>query len=107
MKKRFSVIPHDPRLVDRYFSCCSNSCMYRRECAQHVTAGDFRMEGGFTPDVVLLNGRVLCASQNSPASSLDEDTPSDVVDDGCVHFENGRVQPRFDRYLNDMDWPSE
>lgn len=31
--------------------CLSKDCAYRKECAQHITAGDFRTEGGFAPQI--------------------------------------------------------
>jgi len=31
--------------------CCEDKeCPYNRECANHATAGDFRSEGGFSPE---------------------------------------------------------
>lgn len=29
--------------------CASKDCRFKRECANHVTAGEFRSEDGFTP----------------------------------------------------------
>lgn len=31
--------------------CQDNLCPHRKECANHCTAGDFRVEGGSTPDL--------------------------------------------------------
>lgn len=36
--------------LDKY-GCCTASCVYSRECAQHESAGDFRSESGFTPQL--------------------------------------------------------
>ena len=32
---------------------CEESCYHQSECANHTTAGDFRSEGGFTPNLLL------------------------------------------------------
>lgn len=36
--------------LDKYGCCLSSGCLYRKECAQHSSAGDFRSEDGFRPD---------------------------------------------------------
>lgn len=35
--------------------CNSEDCIFRKECANHASAGDFRSEGGFTPELSLLS----------------------------------------------------
>ncbi len=35
-------------------------CMNSRDCAQHITAGDFRTEGGDTPSLYLYDTKVYC-----------------------------------------------
>jgi hypothetical protein len=35
-------------------SCLSETCSYRKECANHATAGDYRSEDGFAPDLSVL-----------------------------------------------------
>jgi hypothetical protein len=32
---------------------CMEDCLYSRECANHYTAGDFRMKNGFSPQVIV------------------------------------------------------
>ncbi len=34
--------------------CLDKNCFYKHECAQHITAGDFRTEGGITPKLVVI-----------------------------------------------------
>ncbi len=36
--------------LDEYGCCESATCGFRKECAQHGSAGDFRSEDGFTPE---------------------------------------------------------
>lgn len=38
--------------------CLSETCCYKKECANHTTAGDFRSENGFTPKLHLVSGDV-------------------------------------------------
>jgi hypothetical protein len=37
--------------IDGHGCCLSATCLYRKTCAQHETAGDFRSEGGFSPKI--------------------------------------------------------
>lgn len=41
--------------------CEDNDCGYIRDCANHSSAGDFRSEGGSTPDVKLIDGKIVCS----------------------------------------------
>ena len=36
--------------------CDDDSCPYTRDCANHITAGMHREEGGFTPKLRVLDG---------------------------------------------------
>jgi len=38
-------------LLGMFPECQSKKCTLRKECANHCTAGDFRMEDGGTPDL--------------------------------------------------------
>lgn len=38
-------------LSARYPECQEDNCHYRRECANHQSAGDWRSEDGLTPDL--------------------------------------------------------
>lgn len=48
---------------DEYRCCVSTTCLFRRECAQHTSAGDFRTEGGFRPEIF----GDECFTANQPA----------------------------------------
>lgn len=37
--------------LDLYNTCLSKTCPFRKECAQHTSAGDFRSERGFSPQI--------------------------------------------------------
>lgn len=37
--------------LDSYNCCTTDKCFFRRECAQHKSAGDFRSESGFAPEI--------------------------------------------------------
>lgn len=43
-----------------FFECREQLCPFRRECAQHETAGDFRTEGGFTPELLIIGNACYC-----------------------------------------------
>ena len=40
--------------------CLSKTCVFNRECANHETAGDYRSEDGFKPEIVEINGEYYC-----------------------------------------------
>lgn len=48
--------------------CISNICKFSRECANHTTAGDFRTEDGFTPEITVVSGEVVCLTQDRAVS---------------------------------------
>lgn len=52
-------------LDGKFLNCNSGDCPFRRECAQHETAGDFRSEGGFSPVVEKQNDDYICLTRNA------------------------------------------
>lgn len=46
--------------------CQEKNCWYMNECANHYTAGDYRREGGFTPDIVRQDDKFFCNTKDSP-----------------------------------------
>ncbi len=48
--------------------CCSEDCKFHQSCAVHASAGDFRMEDGFTPELSILSRvRAKCVTFDRPA----------------------------------------
>ena len=45
--------------------CLEKECLWKRECASHETAGDFRSEGGARPLLKLMNGELHCDTFDS------------------------------------------
>lgn len=43
--------------------CQDDICAHKRECANHRTAGDFRMEDGATPDLTLVGAEWMCSKE--------------------------------------------
>lgn len=50
--------------------CTVEHCVFKFECANHKTAGDYRNEDGFTPDITEEDGQFLCATKDAP---MDDD----------------------------------
>jgi hypothetical protein len=51
-------------VYSQYPACEDVHCLFRKQCANHTTAGDFRSEDGLTPDLKEIeNGEWWC-SQN-------------------------------------------
>lgn len=44
--------------------CKSEDCKYRNDCANHVTAGDYRYEDGIKPELVEVGGEFFCATHD-------------------------------------------
>lgn len=52
------------------FSCKSDDCPYRQECAQHDSAGDFRDEDGFTPELFMTDSGVNCETKDKKPANV-------------------------------------
>lgn len=53
--------------INEYGECESRTCPFARECAQHRTAGDFRSEDGFSPDITLSGEKhAICGTFSQP-----------------------------------------
>lgn len=50
---------------NKYLNCESEDCPFRKECAQHTTAGDFRSESGFSPKVEKVGDDYFCKTRDS------------------------------------------
>lgn len=52
--------------------CLDETCPYRRDCANHVTAGDFREEGGLTPNLKLIRKELKDAITGQPSGYVEQ-----------------------------------
>jgi hypothetical protein len=52
--------------------CLSKTCSFRKECANHESAGDYRSEDGFRPDLFEKNGEYFCNTADEPMMDLDD-----------------------------------
>lgn len=50
--------------------CIEQGCPFWNKCAQHETAGDYRSEGGFTPDLYHKNGEWVCKMVPTTSSGM-------------------------------------
>lgn len=46
--------------------CHSLECKFNRECANHITAGDYRTEGGFKPEITKAGDDYMCVTADRP-----------------------------------------
>jgi len=53
------------KLYGRFPECQDKPCMHRSECANHHTAGDYRIEDGMTSDL-LVNSKGEWSCSKSP-----------------------------------------
>jgi hypothetical protein len=63
--------------------CLEKDCPFKQDCANHETAGDFRNEDGFTPDLYVVDGNFFCRSKKAGKSS--------ETNCGALVFENNEL----------------
>jgi len=56
----------DPKEKYQVVNCLETNCLYRKTCANHTSAGDFRSTGGFSPQLMIINGHVHCKTHDVP-----------------------------------------
>lgn len=52
--------------------CLSKDCKFLKSCANHVSAGDYRTEDGFKPDLIEENGERICHTYDQPISKFSD-----------------------------------
>lgn len=79
--------------------CHSKTCRFKFECANHTTAGDFRTEGGFTPELFERTPEVWAchtidaeADYNEPAWCRNE-TPKGDLRSGALLPDGSTCNP--------------
>lgn len=50
--------------------CEDKQCPQKKECANHVTAGDFRSEDGFTPNLIKVEKQYYCDKKETKSSGM-------------------------------------
>lgn len=50
-------------------NCTEEHCKFNRTCANHESAGDFRSEGGFTPEIIIENDKIFCRTTERDGQS--------------------------------------
>ena len=59
MGKILAVVKNDR------INCQESECLFRKECANHETAGEYRVEGGFSPELVVnTHMQVFCSTKD-------------------------------------------
>lgn len=58
-------------------ACYSKDCPFKKECANHISAGDFREEGGFMPKIRKENNEYFCDTYDMPPLKGKPDFPAD------------------------------
>lgn len=56
-------------VVRHYVECLNESCLYRKSCSTHKTAGDFRSEDGFKPLIIKKQEGLVCFSRFSESDN--------------------------------------
>jgi hypothetical protein len=49
---------------------CHASCRHEKECASHMSAGDFRSEDGFTPNLMARMGEWTCTKKPTESRGM-------------------------------------
>lgn len=50
-------------LINKVINCKEKNCKFFQSCANHETAGDFRMEDGFSPELFLYQDGIYCSTK--------------------------------------------
>ncbi len=66
------IIPYNKNLIEPHqlVDCESPNCMFKRTCANHTSAGEFRNDGGFSPKLVFENNNLHCNTADLMLSSI-------------------------------------
>lgn len=89
---------------------CEQNCVYHGSCANHESAGDFRSESGFTPELTLVGDQVDCQTFDRPASSLSNGAYDyvpdniDLLPQGCLYVKNGVIYRYDGAYGDDCEY---
>lgn len=71
--------------------CHSEECKFRSECANHVTAGDWRSESGFSPELSVVDKSTgECSTFDRNGSEEPENV--DDLGSGLLIWKNGVVR---------------
>jgi hypothetical protein len=91
---RINVKIYSPTRSGSGIDCLDEKCRYRKECANHRTAGDFRCEGGFTPDLFEENNVFFCRTKTLKPDDTYEDFPSNhkTCGTGMLIFKEGEIK---------------
>jgi hypothetical protein len=72
--------------------CLSEQCAYTRTCANHVTAGDYRSEGGFSPEIRQEDDKFFCDTADRPLGecyyNCNDNYPSGDLDQGSINMKH-------------------
>lgn len=70
LSERGMKITVEPKTCEAV-QCLEENCRWNRVCANHVSAGDFRTEGGSIPLLTLKNGEMFCDTIHSPGNGYE------------------------------------
>lgn len=82
--------------------CLETDCPFKETCANHTTAGDFRSEGGFTPEIFEENNVVFCNTKKRKSLKLVEGVFPDnheQLGQGMIFLKDGELQ-KYENYSN-------
>ena len=61
----------EPQKRCKAIQCLEDGCLWRKVCANHVSAGDFRSEDGTMPFLRLIDGVVHCDTIHEKGDGYD------------------------------------
>ena len=84
------------------FTCgalqCNDECIFSGSCAIHKTAGEFRSEDGFSPEIRLEDDIFFCDSKDQPSRYTEYGTVPlnhDALSSGLLRMEAGKAVPIY------------
>ncbi len=74
---------------------CEEECLYKYSCANHASAGIYRSESGFTPELLIIADKFYCNTiDQNPNYGKYETLPVnyDELDRGCLSISFGKLE---------------
>ena len=87
-------------------SCNSDRCSFKKECAQHVSAGQFREESGFTPEIEKSGDNYMCNTFGRKSSDdLNRIVPDNIetLNHGMLYFSKDKELKVYGGPYEDME----
>lgn len=91
--------PFSAKAKDGGIICEEEMCPFRKTCANHTTAGDFRYEDGFSPQLSIIGDDIHCLTRDVDINDdldchlMTYPVGIDSLEHGFLNLNNGNIVP--------------